>query len=314
MALSSSNWLFTWLALEINILSFIPILLHNANQQQLERATKYFLIQALGSRLILIYRSRMWFEISLPVPYSTILIISLLIKLGAAPFHFWYPQVMSGSPWFTCFLLSTWQKFAPIFLLALVLRTSPLFLASGILTAFIGGLVGINQVRLRAIMSYSSLTHIGWIMALISMLYPITAILYFILYSILIIPLFIVFYYTNITYISSMRILRNILPLIGLLISLLLLVLSGLPPFAGFILKWISIYQLWSAPKLIYLLIISSLLRAYYYLNLLFSSTLAESATSITSVAYNSRFATPLIVRVLSWTFLSTLPLIIFMS
>ena len=53
ISISSSNWIYIWIGLEINLLSFIPLMISSGSEVEVESSLKYFLVQALGSSLIL---------------------------------------------------------------------------------------------------------------------------------------------------------------------------------------------------------------------------------------------------------------------
>lgn len=291
IAISRANWLFAWLALEINIISFIPILIITQSNQETESAIKYFLIQALGSSILLIYSSSLWYS-SIPSNIMPLLLIfRLLIKLGAAPFHPWFPQVISSTHWLGCFLLSTWQKLAPLLLTSFLFPSSLFLCLFASSTALFGGVLGINQTKLRSLIAYSSLVHLGWMIGLAYVNKPTATIIYFAIYSSIILPLFILFHSLNIKYVSYSSQRSSFNPLLPLFISLLLLSLSGIPPLTGFIPKWISITYLWISPNLLILLVIASLISTYYYLNLLFSSLISLPQTQTVPISPHNRIA-----------------------
>lgn len=144
-----------WIALELNIISFIPLLTHSSWLQETEAGIKYLLFQAMGSAFILLS--------AVNPALSILTTLGLLVKLGAAPFHFWFPSVISRISWTAAILLLTWQKIAPI----RILITSSIEFGSsslpllGALGALIGGLGGLAQSRLRPMLAYSSVGHIG---------------------------------------------------------------------------------------------------------------------------------------------------------
>jgi NADH-ubiquinone oxidoreductase chain 2 len=277
IAISRSNWLFIWLALEINIACFIPIILITKSNQELEATIKYFLIQALGSSLLLLYSYILWYTYQLSILTTIILILRLLIKLGAAPFHFWYPAVISSSNWLTCLLLSTWQKLAPLFIVLVLFLGSYWLSLLASLNALLGGLIGINQSKLRSLMAYSSLVHLGWIFGLIYSHKCLYTLFYFILYSLIVTPMFLIFHLFNIQYISFSHKSFSLNPVVQISLPIILLSLRGIPPFTGFIPKWLAIYVLWETPQLLLILILGSLISTFYYLNLIFSSTMSTN-------------------------------------
>jgi NADH:ubiquinone oxidoreductase subunit 2 (subunit N) len=76
------------MAIELNLLSFIPLISNSSSSQETEATIKYFLAQRLGSGILLIRRMLIFYKISTPINMYVILFSSLLLKLGIAPFHF----------------------------------------------------------------------------------------------------------------------------------------------------------------------------------------------------------------------------------
>ena len=52
--LSSRDWLGVWFGLEVNLLGFVPLVVQGIGNQSVERAIKYFVVQALGRGLFLL--------------------------------------------------------------------------------------------------------------------------------------------------------------------------------------------------------------------------------------------------------------------
>lgn len=279
IALSRPNWFLAWVAIELNLIRFIPHILNSKLHQETEASIKYFLAQALGSALILIGRFSLW-RISINTGISIfILMAALFLKLGAVPCHFWFPSVMTSISWINAIILSTWQKLAPLILLAFPLSGNSLLInTAGIVAAInavLGGFMGINQTHLRTLLAYSSITHSGWIIRALNINMPNITLLYFTLYSVIIIPLFIVL--MSISSRSQLISLFNRRPLITSTISLLLLSLAGLPPFTGFIPKLLVILHLSETHLLLTtILLAGSFINAYYYLNIIFNSITAQ--------------------------------------
>nr|WCS91615.1 NADH dehydrogenase subunit 2 [Eisenia nordenskioldi pallida] len=285
MALSSANWILLWAALELNLLSFVPILLQTKKHQEVEGAVKYFLAQALGSALLLTSSTSLWMPFSLTQNYLPLLLsTSLLLKLGSVPCHFWYPSVMASISWTSCLILSTWQKLAPISILAFLLpQKSMLFImiAAG-MNALLGGLMGMNQTQLRSIMAYSSIGHIGWMLSLITVFKPTASIIYFAVYSTLITPLFLILSYFNIQYIKHMNTSSSHNTILTMLMLILLMSLGGLPPLTGFMPKFLAIMLLMDTMKfLVLLLILGSLMNLFFYLNIVINIMLTTPSLKI---------------------------------
>ncbi|MFA6317583.1 MAG: NADH-quinone oxidoreductase subunit N [Elusimicrobiota bacterium] len=90
-----------------------------------------------------------------------------LFKLGAAPFHFWLPDVYESSAPALAGFLSTSVKSAALFLLMRLASLGPDSALSaalpwiGALTALYGSLLALRQVRLQRLFAYSSVSHAG---------------------------------------------------------------------------------------------------------------------------------------------------------
>lgn len=314
IALSRANWILLWAAIELNLLRFIPIILQTKTNQEVEGSVKYFLAQALGSALLLISSTSIWIPFSSALNYLPLLLTSsLLLKLGRIPCHFWYPSVISSISWTSCLILSTWQKLAPISILAfLIPQKNILFImvAAGI-NALVGGVMGINQSQLRTIMAYSSIGHIGWILSLVAILKPAASILYFIIYSALITPLFLSLNYFNINHLKHLSLPASYSVISLILITILLISLGGLPPLTGFIPKLITIILLIETIKILgLLLILGSVINLFFYLNIVINVIFSMPSIKV-SLPINKR-TTRNLITMLSIISLGIGPLIMF--
>ena len=116
-----------------------------------------------------------------PLFYTGILflIIGLGFKVGAAPFHFWVPDVYDGSPTLITTFMSTVVKVASI---AAFFRLFwfcfeplqdfwvPVLLVMSVLTLFIGNITAMMQQSFKRMLTYSSVSHVGYMLfALISL-------------------------------------------------------------------------------------------------------------------------------------------------
>nr|AVM85703.1 NADH dehydrogenase subunit 2 [Anopheles gambiae] len=277
VTISSNSWLGAWMGLEINLLSFIPLM--NDNKKNLltsESSLKYFLTQAFASSILLFAIIMLMFlynnNLSLYNSFNEILILStLLLKSGAAPFHFWFPEVMEGLSWVNGLILMTWQKIAPLMLISYNFIYN-FFMISIILSMLIGSLGGLNQTSIRKLMAFSSINHLGW-MLLAMMNNEMLWMTYFLMYSLLSFSIVLMFNNFKLFYFNQIFNLSMMNPIIKLLIFLNLLSLGGLPPFLGFLPKWLVIQNL-TAMNQLFILTISvclTLITLYFYLRLSYS-------------------------------------------
>lgn len=87
------------MGLEINLISFIPLIMSSQNSFETERGLKYFLSQAFGSGLLL-FGLFIYIISSYSLVYinlgTYIMVFRIIIKIGIFPFHFWLPHVIGG--------------------------------------------------------------------------------------------------------------------------------------------------------------------------------------------------------------------------
>nr|YP_010390373.1 NADH dehydrogenase subunit 2 [Pulex irritans]UPV72695.1 NADH dehydrogenase subunit 2 [Pulex irritans] len=276
ICISSNSWLGAWIGLEINLLSFIPMMSNKKNSLSNESSLKYFLIQAFASILLLFFIclnffiKNFFFTIYFNEYYLILLNSSLLLKLGAAPFHFWFPSVMEGLNWINNLILMTWQKINPLVCLTYCLNSN-FFYITAMFSVILGSLGGLNNISIRKVIAYSSITHMGWM--LISMTSNEMSLwFYFFIYSFISFSLILNFNQLKLFYFNQF-LNNSISSLNKMFIMMMFLSMGGLPPFLGFFPKWIVIESMINSNLLIYCLImvIMTLLTLFFYLRMSFS-------------------------------------------
>nr|ASM41796.1 NADH dehydrogenase subunit 2 [Stictoleptura succedanea] len=281
IAISSYSWMMMWIGLEINLLSMIPLLSDPQNIYPSESALKYFITQALAS-VIFLFSIIMNLNLTEIFPQNSVFMImmnsALLTKMGAAPFHAWFPEVMEGLNWFNCLIMLTWQKIAPMILLMYNLKMTMFLFCIIIFSSILGSILGLNQISMRKILTYSSINHISWMIA--SMLnFQSTWLIYFLIYSIINLNIILILKLKNIYFLKQFNNTLNIDKTFKFLLILNFLSLGGLPPFLGFLPKWLTINNLIlnNFFLLSILLIIFTLITLFFYLRLTFSTMLINT-------------------------------------
>nr|ARH54908.1 NADH dehydrogenase subunit 2 [Ceruchus chrysomelinus] len=282
IAISSYSWLGMWMGLEINLLSIIPLMANKPNMMSTEASLKYFLTQALASTMLLfaliMMSMTLMFNVKASIYLTMILNSSLLTKMGAAPFHFWFPEVLEGLSWSNCFIMLSWQKLAP-FVLLIYSNKTVMFLSSVIiLSMLIGGIMGLNQTSLRKILAYSSINHMGWMIGSMMVMETIWLV-YYLIYVIITTNIIFMLKTLNISHIQQMLTSMSKNLMIKLFFITNFLSLGGLPPFLGFMPKWMTI-QIMVENYFIALpaiMVILTLITLYFYLRITFSSVLLIS-------------------------------------
>nr|AEP94624.1 NADH dehydrogenase subunit 2 [Mimus patagonicus] len=284
ITISSNHWITAWAGLEINTLAVLPLISKSHHPRAIEAATKYFLVQAAASALILFsgmtnaWDTGQWDITQLTCPTScTILTAAIAMKLGLAPFHFWFPEVLQGCSLLTGLLLSTAVKFPPIVLLFMTSQSlNPTLLTTmAILSAALGGWTGLNQTQTRKILAFSSISHLGW-MAVIIVYSPKLALLNFYLYAMMTAAVFLTLNSIKTLKLSTLMTTWTKTPALSAMLMLTLLSLAGLPPLTGFLPKWIIIPELTKQemiPTAVAMALLS-LLSLFFYLRLAYCATI----------------------------------------
>lgn len=302
LVISSSSFILSWVGLELNTLAFIPLLLLEKNKISRESSIKYFLTQTLAS-LIFIFGIVCNIFMVNTILVTFIFLIRLGIKLGAAPFHSWLPSISKSCKWLILFTLLTIQKINPLIVLwTLDLNNQTILHVITISSLVVGRLLGLIQTDTRVLLAYSSINHVGWLLvgAVLSF-YLVCS--YLAIYMLMLIAIILLFKEINGN--SNYNLHYNRFGLTGTCaLYCLLYSLGGLPPFLGFLPKWIVLQiSVRIGYYLLSLLIISiRLFTLYYYIrlglsaftlrivksNLLytFGSTLSNTMIFLTSISF----------------------------
>nr|AEP04251.1 NADH dehydrogenase subunit II [Amalocichla sclateriana sclateriana] len=284
ITISSNHWVMAWTGLEINTLAILPLISKSHHPRAIEAATKYFLVQAAASTLVLFssmtnaWATGQWDITQLTNPPScSILTTAIAMKLGLVPFHFWFPEVLQGSPMTTGLILSTIMKLPPITLLYMTSHSlnPTLLVTMGILSTAVAGWMGLNQTQTRKILAFSSISHLGW-MAIIIIYSPELTLLNFYLYSLMTSAVFLTLNSTKTLKLSTLMTAWTKAPALSTMLLLTLLSLAGLPPLTGLIPKWLIIQELTKQDMALAATMISllSLLSLFFYLRLTYCATI----------------------------------------
>nr|YP_009115098.1 NADH dehydrogenase subunit 2 [Nasutitermes corniger]AIZ68284.1 NADH dehydrogenase subunit 2 [Nasutitermes corniger] len=278
VSVSSNSWLGAWMGLEINLMSFIPLMSNVKNMYNTEASLKYFIVQVLASATLLfmvvmktLTEDLFTFESSTYTPM--IICTPLLLKSGAAPLHWWFPGVMEGLSWENCALLMTVQKAAPLMLMSYLIEINAFTLSIILLSTIVGSIGGLNQTSMRKILTYSSINHTGWMLIALTTSENLWMV-YFAIYSTLALTVVSAIKLSGVSFINQTMLTNKETTLMKFMMFTSLLSLGGLPPFLGFLPKWIVIQAMITnnmAP-LATIVVVTSLITLYYYLKISYSS------------------------------------------
>jgi NADH-quinone oxidoreductase subunit N len=212
------------------------------------------------------------------------MLVAMLFKVAAAPFHFWSPDVYEGSPALITAFMSTLVKiaafgalyrlFATCFIGTLTYAESTLMIAA-IASLAIGNFTALHQTNFKRLMAYSGISHAGYmLLGIISMAMGTASALFYYSagYAFATIGAFAiaipVFHSMKSEGLDAFNGLGRKNPLLAALLTMSMLSLAGIPPFAGFLGKYYIFSKSIQVGNFYLTLtaIVASMIGAYYYL------------------------------------------------
>nr|YP_011015312.1 NADH dehydrogenase subunit 2 [Stegophiura sladeni]UFQ25375.1 NADH dehydrogenase subunit 2 [Stegophiura sladeni] len=279
--LISNNWLIIWFWIELQSLTLIPLLSLNITPRSIESTNKYFLFQAAGSACLLLgILIRLYLSGNLLIQGNynwleyLIITLSLTLKIGIFPAHFWFIDTMQGLNLWNGFFVAIPSKIIPLYMvISLSNNTSILVLSIiGVSSAVIGSTFGIHQTQLRKLIALSSIAHLGWMVIVFPNANQWICIILFSSYIIMMTPLFWIGNNYNIEFLSKTNNISNNITFANILI-ISILSIAGFPPLLGFFYKWIMFIIVTTNNNIIIvsILILASLLSLYFYIQICIS-------------------------------------------
>ena len=202
-----------------------------------------------------------------------LLLFSILFKLGLFPLHFWIPDIYEGSSIEVLLILSTLPKISIfVFFINLKILASIVFYI-GLSSIIVGALGGMNQSKLKRLLGYSGISHLGFLFLVLGLNTWFSleiAMVYLTIYILTILTIFIIMTILPLNrdmYIIELSGLSYKNPSLAFCWSCLFLSIAGLPPLAGFIIKWWIIWEMIINNYMIigiFSILLSSFSIAYY--------------------------------------------------
>lgn len=303
--ISANNLIVFYLGLELQSLClYVLAAINTKSLKSSEAGLKYFVLGSLSSGLLL-YGCSLVYGFTGSVDYSEIakvaaeqsgalkfglvfILCGIAFKISAVPFHMWAPDVYEGSPTSVTTFFAMAPKVAAIGALIKFLNVPyanfisewrTIVIVLSIASMFLGAVVAIGQSNLKRLMAYSSIGHVGFILAGLAIATPqsLSAVLvYLVIYVFMNIGVFACImslnrngvYFENISDLSG---LSKHHPLISICLTILTFSLAGVPPLAGFFAKF-YIFLAIIQQKIYYLAVvglISAVIAAFYYLRII---------------------------------------------
>ena len=304
LLVGSGDLIMLYLAIELLSLSFYVLAsIKRHSQHSTEAGLKYFLLGALSSGLLLFGMALVYaftgatsfVAISEFLWYSsssteiligvTFIIIALLFKLAAAPFHMWAPDVYEGSPTIVTAFFAIVPKIGTLGVLILLLtgpflslfnELQPIILFSACLSLIVGSVGALNQAKMKRLLAYSAISHIGFLLVGLlpnSLLGIHACFVYICLYIIMSFNTF-AFVLANFrhgNFITQLSGLSRQNPILAFTFAFTLLSIAGVPPLAGFYSKYLVLLQAFNNEFFGVALIgiICSCIAGFYYLRII---------------------------------------------
>ncbi|RMF89383.1 MAG: NADH-quinone oxidoreductase subunit N, partial [Methanobacteriota archaeon] len=189
-----------------------------------------------------------------------LLIAGFGFEIAAVPFHLWVPDTYEGAPTTITILLATGAEamgFAAVFrifgqaLISMAGLWTMAFAALAILTMTWGNVAALAQNNVKRMLAYSSIGHAGYVMIALALLTPkglmalgvAGALLHLLAYVFMTGGAFAVVSFISNTYkahtYEDYKGMRDLAPISSFAMAIFLLSLAGVPPFAGFLSKFV---------------------------------------------------------------------------
>ena len=298
--------LLVFIALEISsIATYVLVGYRKQTARGAEAAIKYFLLGSFATAFLLYGIALIFgatgtteiYAIAQAVPFAVnhalilaglgLMLVGILFKVSAVPFHVWTPDVYEGASSPVVALISTAPKAAAFALLLRVIYEmlptlrpvwSPLLWVVAVLSMTVGNLAALRQTNVKRMLAYSSIAHAGYLLAALAGLGNegiMAASFYIAAYAAMNVGIFAVItltqgYDERRPLIADLRGLVYRSPMLGSLLIFFLASLIGIPFTGGFFGKFISFSTAigGGAIWLVMIGVLNSGLAAAYYLRL----------------------------------------------
>ena len=286
-----NNLFVVYLIIELQTFCILIILGSSSNDPQgktVEATLKYLVLSGIVSTFFLLgiyfsYFDQLCFFInnySITSSWYTklsllLIFLSLSFKFGFVPFHFWLLDIYEGCSWKILAIVVSIPKITYLFIIFRLDILDYTIIALGLLSLTIGTLGAFNQIKIKRLLGYSSISQSGFLILCLLLPKNIGFTLGFIFFIIYIISFLTLIHFLDIANLSKNIFESGKIVFFNKFLSLLLVInifsIAGFPPLAGFISKWYVILYLiqYNYTYVAYALIIFSILSMAYYLYLI---------------------------------------------
>ena len=281
------NWIILYITIElITITTLLLMRFNNKNAQRKEASIKYLILRAISSTILITgilltrYNQNRYTILlkTLLRRNNNLILTIILFKIGTAPFHIWITDIYEGTKTKNLPIIILIPKIAIIRTILTFETNNNILLICGILSTTIGAIGAINQKKIKRLLAYRRINNTGIIIIGLH-IYTLPSIqariTHVIIYTITLTIILITLQHTK----RKNSLIREITQNDNryrknkAVISTLLLSLSGLPPFPGFLRKWLIISRTIKQQLLLtstWILITNIPRTAYYFYTIIF--------------------------------------------
>ena len=312
---SANDLLISYLVLELQGFAFyILAAFIKSSSYSIHSGLKYFILSSLASSLF-IYSASIIYGLTGTLNFDELkylvvlnffeknyinllqflllfVLISLFFKLALAPFHIWVPDIYEGAPMASTFFFAVIPKLSVFILMFRIFYVSFYnFLDNwkffttlmAVFSIIIGSIAGLEQRKLKSLLAYSSVSHMGYLLVIFStgFVEAIQMLLgYFFVYMLTGICIWVIFTLIELKKIynkkqnkdlANLVLLKKSNSMLAFILAILFLSLAGLPPLVGFIVK-VGLFLTLVEASMYFIALISmvfSVISTFYYLRII---------------------------------------------
>nr|YP_009154248.1 NADH dehydrogenase subunit 2 [Oopsacas minuta]AKM54876.1 NADH dehydrogenase subunit 2 [Oopsacas minuta] len=318
------NWMILYITMELLTMTTLLLMsLNSKNAQSKEGSMKYLMLSAISSTMLITgmlltsyqHNSQNMMLKTLLSSNNNMMLTMILFKLGSAPFHIWVTDMYEATKTMNLPLIILIPKMAIISTLMTFETSNNILLMSGILSTTMGAMGAMNQKKMKRLLAYSSINNMG-IMIMGLHMYTLPSMqaimmhmmIYTTTLTIMLMTLHHTYYKKQLTSETFQNDKSNHTHKI--IISTLLLSLSGLPPFPGFLSKWLIMSSTMKQQLMLtstWMLMTNIPSTAYYLYTMMYSYFKTIMSTTKTMTENNMNNNNKYKMAILTFPILSTL-------
>ena len=294
--LESYNFIVFFISWELfNLSLYIMIISNGVNKQEsLAASLKYFLLSAFSTAFLLlglailyhltgslefeaIYIAMSFIDIDFPI---VLIIFALLFKLGAAPLHFWAPDLYDATKLPITAYISNLPKLLYLFLALNLVDflecQNSFFIIAGFLSLIFGSLGLVQQFKIKRFLAFSAIANVGYFLIIIQ--YPGLVLYNIILYILPVINIFVILIHLHQLYekdFDSFEQIKGLFktnPFLAFSFVISLFSIAGIPPLPGFFAKYLLLSKAFLVfhPLLLAIIILTTVIAVANYIKIIY--------------------------------------------